>query len=135
MCEKLHPIEFLFRVPVATFKIKKSMLWNCLEFKGTGGGVCGVWVWVRVLCQFFFINLGCKPGYGEQGTFYGVERSCHPAEIRLINVGPYTRDFGNLTVFVYREFAKDLNLLSKKNCCSYLFFYLSFGPRTPDFWL
>ena len=54
----------------------------------------------KVTHQIFHMNLCCSPGYGGPGTFYGIEKSCCLAEIWIVKVGPYARDFGNLTVFV-----------------------------------
>ena len=66
--------------------------------KGTGGGpIKGTG---GVQGQIFGMNLCCRPGYGGPGTFYGIEKSCCLAEIWLVKVGPYARDFGNLTIFV-----------------------------------
>ena len=58
--------------------------------KGTG----------RVQGQIFKMNICCNPGYGEPGTFYGIKNLCSSAEIWLVKVGHYARDFANLAVFV-----------------------------------
>ena len=45
---------------------------NLGQKKGTGGGVQG---------QIFKMDICCSPGYGEPGTFYGIEKSFSTAEI------------------------------------------------------
>ena len=60
------------------------------RIKGAGG----------VQGQIFKMDICCSPGYGEPGTFYGIEKSFSTAEIWLVKVGHYAHNFVNLAVFV-----------------------------------